>query len=130
MKRKIDDEIRKLGPGDLCCVDWYDASIGQSLGSGMAVDVPVKSWGIFVGALGQKRKHIILAQNNFAYTDGVYDIDYTAVPIAWTISITVIVKNHISPDQAKHLLNSFLMGGRRTTRKVQQRACNHNDRLG
>jgi hypothetical protein len=125
MRRKIEHEIRKLSPGDLCCIDWYDASIGKSLGSGMAVDVPVKSWGIFVGALGQKSKHIILAQNNFSYSDGVYDIDYTAVPVAWTIGITVILKNYLASDDVKHLLNSFLMGGRRTERKVQQRACNH-----
>jgi hypothetical protein len=87
--------------------------------------VPVKSWGIFVGALGQKSKHIILAQNNFSYSDGVYDIDYTAVPVAWTISVTVILKNYLASDEVKHLLTSFLMGGRRTERKVQQRACNH-----
>jgi hypothetical protein len=130
MKPKIDDEIKKLNPGDLCCVDWYDASIGKSLGSGIAVDVPVRSWGIFVGALGQKRKHIILVQNNFLYSDGVYDTDYTAVPVAWTIGITVIVKNHVPHDQVNQLLNSFLMGGRRTARKFQQRACNHSDGLG
>lgn len=108
------------------CVDWYDASIGKSLSIGVAVDVPVKSWGIFVGVLGQKSKHIILAQNNFLYMDGVYDIDYTAVPMAWTTNITVIVKNHIPADEAKQLLNSFLTGGRkRIKRNAQQRVTNH-----
>jgi hypothetical protein len=60
-------QLESLSPGDLICVDWYDASIGKSLGSGVDVDVPVKSWGIFVGLLGQKNKHIILAQNDFLY---------------------------------------------------------------
>jgi hypothetical protein len=130
MKQKIEEEIQKLRPGDLCCVDWYDASTGKSLGSGLTVDVPVKSWGIFVGALGRRSKHIILAQNNFSYSDGIYDIDYTAVPVAWTMAVTVIAKSQVSLDETKELLNSFLMDRRRTTRKEQHRACNHNDRLG
>jgi hypothetical protein len=121
-----DKQLEGVNPGDLVCVDWCDASIGKSLDSGMAVDVPVKSYGVFVGALGHKSKHIILAQNTFLYMDGVYDIDYTAVPMAWTTSITVIVKNHTPADDAKHLLNSFLRGGRKIMkRKAQQRVANH-----
>jgi hypothetical protein len=123
-------QLEALSPGDLICVDWYDASIGKSLGSGLAVDVPVKSWGVFVGALGQKSKHIILAQNNFLYSDGVYDIDYTAIPLAWTINIMAVARNHVEPETAKQLLNSFLMGGKRTKRKAQQRVTNHHERLG
>jgi hypothetical protein len=130
-KRSLKKQLEALSPGDLICVDWYDASIGKSLGSGMAVDVPVKSWGVFVGGLGQKSKHIILAQNNFLYMDGVYDIDYTAIPVVWAISITVIVKNHVPPEEAKQILSSFLVGGRkRTKRKAQQRVTNHNEGLG
>jgi len=37
-----------------------------------------------IGVLGQKNKHIILAQNNFRCADGLYDIDYTAIPVGWT----------------------------------------------
>ena len=125
MLSDLEEKLNEVQPGDLLCVDWYDASIGKSLGTGMAVDVPVKSWGIFVGALGEKSKHIILAQNNFHYADGVYDIDYTAVPLAWTCNIAILLKNHLNPEEAKLLLNSFLIGGRRTKRKAQQRVGNH-----
>lgn len=115
-------ELECLAPGDLICVDWTDASIGKSLGSGLAVDIPVKSWGVFVGALGQKTKHIILAQNNFLYSDGVYDVDYTAVPIAWTNTVTIIAKEHLKPKVARDLLNSFMIkrghGRRRGLRRI------------
>jgi hypothetical protein len=124
--KNSEKQLKGLSQGDLVCVDWCDASIGKSLESGMAVDVPAKSWGVFVGALGQKSRHIILAQNTFLYMDGVYDIDYIAVPVAWATSITVIIRNYIPADDAKHLLSSFLMGGRKlTNRKAQQRAVNH-----
>jgi hypothetical protein len=120
-------QLEALSPGDLIKVEWTDASIGKSLGSGVAVDVPVNSWGIFIGVLGEKSKHIILGQNDFRYADGLYDIDYTAIPAAWTINIRVIEKNHISAEEAKVLLNSFLIGGRRTLpkRKRQKRVVNH-----
>ena len=127
LSKNLKRELESLSPGDLICVDWFDASIGKSLGIGADVDVPVKSWGVFVGALGQKSKHIILAQNDFLYSDGVYDIDYTAVPVSWTCSIQIIVKNHVNPETAKQLLNSFLVGGRRRLHKAQNRVANHHD---
>jgi hypothetical protein len=125
--KNLKKNVAELSPGDLVKVEWTDASIGKSLESGMAIDVPVNSWGIFIGVLGEKSKHIILSQNDFRYADGFYDIDYTAIPVAWTMNIRVIEKNHISVEEAKVLLNSFLIGGRRTLpkRKRQKRVVNH-----
>lgn len=101
--------------GDLAKIEWFNASVGKSLSGGLAdIDVPVKSWGIYIGLLGQKNKHIILAQNNFQYADDLYDIDYTAIPTSWTTNIQTIQKNHIQKPEAKQLLNSFLKGGRKT----------------
>jgi hypothetical protein len=118
--------------GDLVQVDWSDASIGKSLICGRNVDVSVASWGVYLGLLGQKTKHIILVQNNFHYADGLCDLDYTAIPLVWSSKITVIVKNHISLNDAQTLLNSFLMGGRRSrvqNRTKQEHVSNHHDRL-
>jgi hypothetical protein len=132
LPRKTDEELKKLSIGDLVQVDWSDASIGKSLSCGTNIDVPVSSWGIYLGLLGQKTKHIILVQNNFRYADGLYDLDYTAIPLVWGTKITVIMKNHISLNDAQTLLNSFLMGGRRSrveNRTKQQHVSNHHDRL-
>jgi hypothetical protein len=83
--KEILTQIKGLAAGDLVLIEWLDASIGKSLSNGVSgIDVPVKSWGIFIGLLGSKKKHVILAQNCFRYSDGLYDIDYTAVPIPWT----------------------------------------------
>ena len=108
--KEILKQIKGLAAGDLVSVEWCDASIGKSLSNGASgIDVPVKSWGIYVGILGQKRKHIILAQNCFRYSDGLYDIDYTAVPVTWITSAASVAKRHIGTEEAKHLLNSFLV---------------------
>ncbi|MEM3626420.1 MAG: hypothetical protein QXZ25_00130 [Candidatus Bathyarchaeia archaeon] len=126
--REVVRRVKELSLGDLVHVEWFDASIGKSLSGGLGgIDVPVTSWGIFLGVLGHKNKHIILAQNCFRYADGFYDIDYTSVPLAWTGNATVIAKAHVPPEEAKQLLNSFLVGGKRSTLegKKQQRATNH-----
>ena len=103
-------QIKSLAAGDLVQVEWCDASIGKSLSNGVSgIDVPVKSWGVFIGLLGQKTKHVILAQNCFRYSDGLYDIDYTAVPVPWTTNTSVIVKGQVGGEEAKDLLNSFLL---------------------
>jgi len=129
--KEVDKQIKDLHAGDLVKIEWFDASVGKSLSGGLAgIDVPVKSWGIYIGLLGQKNKHIILAQNNFQYADGLYDIDYTAIPTSWTSSIQIIQENHVPADEAEQLLNSFLKGGRKTLneRIHQKRVINH-DRL-
>ena len=130
--KKIDENIRNLNIGDLVQVEWTDASIGKSLSAGTNVDVPVQSWGLYLGLLGQNNKHIILVQNNFRYCDGLCDLDYTAIPLVWSTKIQAIVKGHIPPHEAQSLLNSFLMGGRRSlqNRTRQQHVSNRHDRLG
>jgi hypothetical protein len=127
--KEIIKKVRGLNLGDLVRVEWFDASIGKSLSGGLnGIDVPVVSWGVFLGVLGSKNRHIILAQNCFRYADGFYDIDYTAVPLAWTSNATIIVKAHLPTEDAKQLLNSFLVGGKRASikgKKHQKKAKNH-----
>jgi hypothetical protein len=114
MKNSLKKAIESLSPGDLICCSWCDASVGKSSGSGMAIDVPVKSWGIYVGLIGDKVKHIVLAQNSFRYSDGLFDLDYTAIPLSWAIDVSVLVKEYIPKESAVKLVNSFMMGGHRS----------------
>jgi hypothetical protein len=60
--KEVISQIKSLTAGDFVQVEWCDASIGKSLSNGVScIDVPVKSWGVFIGLLGQ-RKHVILAR--------------------------------------------------------------------
>lgn len=124
--RNLKKQLKELQLGDLVCVEWYDASIGKSLGSGVAVDVPVKSWGIYIGVLGKRQKHIVITQNHFQYSNGIYDLDYTAVPISWAVNVKVLDKNHVALEEAEQLFTSFLRGGRRVSSShKQQKVRNH-----
>jgi hypothetical protein len=112
MKRRLDRELKDVKAGDLVEVVWGDASMGKSLDTGPLVDIPVHSWGVFIGILGQKNKHIILGQNSFRYADGLFDIDYTAIPLTWAESVKVLHSQCVTPETCRHLVYSFMKGGR------------------
>ncbi len=99
--------------GDLVCVEWCYASTGKSSANGGVIDIPVKSWGIYVGLFGSRTRHIVLAHNSFQYADGFYDLDYTAVPVSWVGEVKVLDKGHFPQPQAANLVNSFLLRDRR-----------------
>ena len=127
-KKALKQIVGSLHPGDLICVEWCDASVGKSSGSGILIDVPVKSWGVYVGLFGERAKHIVLAQNSFRYADGLFDLDYTAIPASWAIDLSVIEKAHVPESIAGKLVNSFLLGGHRTfkhQRTFQRRLSTH-----
>ncbi len=121
------NELKSLTLGDLVCVEWFGASIGKSLGSGVVVDVPVKSGGIYIVVLGKRQKHVIVAQNYFEYSNGIYDLDYTAVPVSWAVNVQVVDKNHVIREGAERLFTSFLRGGRRASKRKQEKVRNHEE---
>ena len=121
--KTLKSQLKRVHVGDLIYVSWYDASIGKSL-RGNKIDVPVKSWGIFLGIMGQRKKHIVLSQNNFQFSNGFFDIDYTAIPVGWANEITVISAHAIEDYEVDLLVKSFMMG-QRHSRVAQRRVKNH-----
>jgi hypothetical protein len=113
MESDLKKIVESLGLGDLVCCSWSDASVGKSSSSGLALEVPVSSWGIYVGLIGEKIKHIVLAQNSFCYSEGAFDLDYTAIPLVWTVEVKVLIKGHVPKEVTFELIKSFMQGGRR-----------------
>lgn len=114
MSKQIQKTIEKLKPGDLICCSWCDASVGKSSNNGGIIDVPVRSWGVYIGLFGRNAKHIVIAQNSFQYADGLYDLDYTAIPLGWTVEITILIAEYYPQQIAGSLVNSFLQKDRKT----------------
>lgn len=131
VKVSLRKTLENLCPGDLICCEWLDASTGKSSSYGGVIDVPAWSWGVYIGQFGNQNKHIILAQNSFQYSDGLYDVDYTAIPVSWTLAVKVLVKGHFPEKTAEKLVNSFLLKDRRVftrsnrPRTFQQRLSTH-----
>jgi len=122
LNKTVLKQLKDLRPGDLIRVEWQDASKGKSLMSGTAVDIQVKSWGVFVAVLGRRKKHLVLAQNDFEFSERLYDVDYTAIPLPWTLNIIIRVEQEISSEEAALLLKSFLSGHQR---RLKRRVRNH-----
>ena len=115
--RDVKSQLEKIKSGDLVCVEWCDASVGKSLRSSDGIDVPVKSWGIFVGILGSQNKHIVLAQNSFFFADGHYDVDYTAILLASVERLILCTKESVDLKIARDLFNSFVSTRSRMSRQ-------------
>ena len=120
MKGNLKKVLEEISSGDLICVEWCDASTGKASSLGLVIDVPVRSWGVFVGLFGSKIKHIVLAQNSFQYSDGLYDLDYTAIPLGWALSISVAEKAHFPAQAAIGLVKSFQMRTQRVFSKTNR----------
>lgn len=108
-QKDVKKQLESISVGDLICVEWCDASTGNTSGS-ECVDVPVKSWGIFIGVMGRRARYIVLAQNSFWYADGFFDLDYTSIPLASSNEVAVVVKDLVPKETSKSLVNSFLEG--------------------
>jgi hypothetical protein len=106
-KKSLESQLASCSPGDLVSCIWTDASVGKMSTTRGIVDVPVQSWGVFVGVFG-RRKHIILAQNSFEYADGLSDVDYTAIPFGWIEDMQIIVQHYASEATAKSLVSGFV----------------------
>jgi len=127
MNRQLAKQIKSVGLGALVRVEWFDASTGK-VAMGGPIDIPVKSWGIFLGVFGERNRHVVLAQNMFRMNDqGLFDIDFTAIPLSWTVSVSVISPNCLDSDEAQKLQQSFIVGAtkKRTTKRAQRRIKNH-----
>jgi len=102
--------------GDLIRVRWFDACKGearidkQSEEAKVQFDVPVTSWGVFLGLVGEKTKHVLLIRDHFQMnaSSGVYDIDFNVVPIGMIHAIEVLKQGELEPEIAKLLLQAFL----------------------
>lgn len=114
MSKQTLKALENVKPGDLISVDWCDASTGKSSLNGGIVDVPVRSWGVYLGLVGGKIRHIILAQNSFRFSDSVFDLDYTAIPLGWTLEVKILTASHIASAVATDMMRSFAQSDVRT----------------
>jgi len=90
-------QIKRLRIGDYVQIDWHDAYKGeiridqQSEEAEAQFEVPVTSWGVYVGTVGRKR-YVVLMRDRFNLNEltGIDDIDYNGIPVGMIEEITVL----------------------------------------
>jgi len=123
VSKKVLKQLQALHPGDLIKVEWNDASIGSAYTSrpNISLDVGVLSFGLFICIMGKKVQHIMLAQNSFRMTEDHFRVDYTLIPVSWTLSLRILKQGEITADVAKKIMQCFLQNGGHTVRGERQR---------
>jgi hypothetical protein len=114
--REVRKQIKGLQFGDLIRVRWFDACKGearvdeQSEEAKVQFDIPVTSWGVFLGLVGEKTKHVLLIRDHFQMnaSSSVYDVDFSVVPIGMIHAIEVLKRSELEPHVAKLLQQAFL----------------------
>ena len=115
-------QIKGLQLGDLVKVKWFDASKGEAridrdVESQIQFDIPVTSWGVFLGVVGERTKHILLIRDHFQMNEalGVYDIDFNVVPVGMIHGVEILRQGELEPHIAILLQQAFLRA--RTTKR-------------
>jgi len=114
--REVKRQIKGLQLGDLIRVRWFDACKGearideQSEDAKVQFDIPVTSWGVFLGLVGEKTKHVLLIRDHFQMnaSSGVYDVDFNVVPVGMINAIEVLKQGELEPKVAELLQQAFL----------------------
>ena len=104
MNKKISKQLKSLRVGDFLQIDWHDAYKGEIRIERDSMDltqfeVPVSSWGIYLGIVGKKSKYVLLMRDRFNLNEfaGIDDIDHNGIPLGMIYSIRVL--GHISLNE-------------------------------
>jgi len=97
MNKEVLKQIKRLRMGDYVQVEWHDAYKGeirleQQLDKSKAqFEVPVTSWGVYLGVVGQK-KYVVLMRDRFNLNEltGIDDIDHNGIPIGMIDKVIVL----------------------------------------
>ena len=122
MNKEVLRQVKGLQLGDLVRVHWFDASKGEArvdrdVESRIQFDIPVTSWGVFLGVVGERTKHLLLIRDHFQMNEalGVYDIDFNVVPVGMIHGVELLKQGELELNVAVLLQQAFLRA--RTTKR-------------
>lgn len=123
--------LKQLGDlqlGDLIEVTWLDASKGrletveemrESGASGAEIDLPVTSYGVYIGAFGKIAKYIVLVASKWLYAQGYGQIDCTIIPLGTVENIRVLLPKLMDAENVRVCQQAFIHGrARRLMRRI------------
>jgi len=122
VNKEVLRQVKGLQLGDLVRVHWFDASKGEArvdrdVESRIQFDIPVTSWGVFLGVVGERTKHLLLIRDHFQMNEalGVYDIDFNVVPVGMIHGVELLKQGELELNVAVLLQQAFLRA--RTTKR-------------
>jgi hypothetical protein len=114
--------------GDLVQVRWVDASRGkletvqelrEAGASGAEIDLPVVTYGVYIGVFGKIAKHIVVVASQWLYSEGYGQIDCTIIPLGIIQSIAVLKPKVMNAKNVRVCQQAFIHGrARRLLRRI------------
>ena len=121
-------QLGELQLGDFVEVTWLDASKGkietveemrETGAAGAEIDVPVISYGVYIGAFGKIAKHIVLVASQWLFVQGYGQIDCTIIPVGTVENIRVLLPKLIDVENVRVCQQAFIHGrARRLMRRI------------
>ena len=121
-------QLSELQLGDLIEATWLDASKGkletveefrEAGASGAEIDLPVKTYGVYIGTFGKIAKHIVLVASQWLYAQGYGQIDCTIIPLGTVENITILKPKLMDLENVRVCQQAFIHGrARRLMRRI------------
>ena len=128
MSEKVVEQLKKLRLGDLVEVTWLDASRGkletveelrEAGAAGAEIDLPVTSYGIYIGTFGRIAKHVVLVASQWLFSQGYGQIDCTIIPVGTVENIRVLMSKLMDMGNVRVCQQAFIHGrARRLLRRI------------
>ena len=125
---KLQKQLEDIELGDLVEVTWLDASRGkletmeqmrEGGATGAEIDLPVSSWGIYIGVFGKVAQHIVLVANRWLYSEGYGQIDCTIIPLGTVQDIKLLKAGVMNLEKVRVCQQAFIHGrARRMMRTI------------
>jgi len=125
---KLQKQLEDIELGDLVEVTWLDASRGkletveqmrEGGATGAEIDLPVSSWGIYIGVFGKVAQHIVLVANRWLYSEGYGQIDCTIIPLGTVQDIKLLKSGVMNLEKVRVCQQAFIHGrARRMMRTI------------
>jgi len=128
VSKKVLKQLGELQLGDLIEVTWLDASRGrletveelrEAGVPGAEIDLPVISYGVYIGTFGKIAKHIVLVASQWLFAQGYGQIDCTIIPVGTVENINVLKPKLMNAKNVHVCQQAFIHGrARRLMRRI------------
>jgi len=114
--RNLPEWVERLRFGDLVMVEWWDHSkrevrIGKDKVERIRLDVPVVSFGVFLGIGGEEMQHIMVGRDVFRWLEGTdFDIDMTSIMIPAVKEVKVLKRRVLNERYVEELRSAIKAG--------------------
>jgi len=97
-----------MKPGDLIEVDWFDSSGGRISKAKLLkhIDLPVKSWGVYLGDYGEDEEHLVLMTEIYLRKIGTLGFEVNSIVKKSIKDVKIVAEQVFDVSKIELLVNA------------------------